>query len=140
MLELNRTRFGRPTVEYVQADLFDWEPRQLFDAIFVGFFVSHTPPDRFAAFWSRLATWLAPGGEVFLVDDAAGPARPYSGDVVRDGPPFAHRRHLPDDREYTIVKVFYEPKELNRALDAAGWVADLRGTGEHFLYGAARPR
>jgi hypothetical protein len=75
-----------------------------------------------------------------MVDDAAGPGRPYSGDVVEDGPSFAHRRHLADGREYTIVKRFYEPDELVAALDAVGWDADIGASGEHFLYGTARPR
>ena len=140
MLERNRARFGGPHVAYVEADVFAWEPNERFDAALVGFFVSHIPPERFAAFWRRLASWLRPGGAVFLVDDAAGPERPYSGDVVEGGLSFAHRRRLPGDRKYTIVKVFYGPEELAEALDAAGWDADLRGTGVHLLYGTARPR
>jgi demethylmenaquinone methyltransferase/2-methoxy-6-polyprenyl-1,4-benzoquinol methylase len=139
MLALNRERFGGPNVEYVQADVFDWEPGERFDAIFTGFFVSHIPPERFARFWGRVATWLTPEGRVFLVDDAAGPGRPYSGAAVPDGLPFAHRRELPGEREYTIVKVFYEPEELAAALDAVGWDADLRRSGVHLLYGTARP-
>lgn len=140
MLERNRTRFGGPHVTYVQADVFAWEPVERFDAAFVGFFVSHIPPDRFAAFWGRLATWLRPGGRVFVVDDAAGPDRPYSGEALDEGPAFAHRRRLSGDREYTIVKVFYRPDELAAALDAEGWDADLRGSGVHLLYGTAHPR
>ena len=142
MLELNRGRFGTPNVEYRQADLFTWEPveGERFDAAFVGFFISHIPPDRFVGFWERLADWLNPGGAVFLVDDAAGPDRPYSGDAVLDGPAFAHRRRLADGREYTIVKRFYEPAELMAALDAVGWEADIQGSGVHFQFGTARPR
>ncbi len=117
-----------------------WEPAGRFDAIFTGFFVSHVPPERFASFWGRVASWLTPGGMVFLVDDAAGPDRPYSGDMVRGGPAFAHRRELPGDREYTIVKVFYSPGSLKEALDAVGWDADLHPSGEHFLSGTAQPR
>jgi Methyltransferase domain len=140
MLERNRSRFGGPNVAYEQADLLAWEPGERFDAIFTGFFVSHIPPDGFAAFWRRVASWRAPGGAVFLVDDEAGPERPYSGDVVHGGPAFAHRRRLPGDREYTIVKVFYSPGSLTEAFDAVGWEAELRSTGEHFLYGTARAR
>ena len=45
-----------------------------------------------------------------------------------------------DDREYTIVKLFYEPDVLTRRLEEVGWEANLRRTGEHFLVGSARPR
>jgi demethylmenaquinone methyltransferase/2-methoxy-6-polyprenyl-1,4-benzoquinol methylase len=140
MLELNRGRFGTPNVTYVHADLFDWESEERFDAAFMGFFVSHIPPDRWPGFWERLASRLEPGGSLFIVDDVAGPGRPYSGDVVEDGPSFAHRRRLSDGREYTIVKRFYEPDELVAALDAVGWDADIGASGEQFLYGTARPR
>jgi demethylmenaquinone methyltransferase/2-methoxy-6-polyprenyl-1,4-benzoquinol methylase len=140
MLELNRGRFGGPNVDHVQADVFGWDPGERFDAVFAGFFVSHVPPDLFARFFARLASWLEPGAELFLVDDVAGPDRPYSGDVVEGGPDFAHRRRLDDGREYIIVKRFYEPLELVAALDDVGWDADIMTSGVHFLFGTARPR
>ena len=96
----------------MHADVFAWEPGERFDAALTGFFISHIPPDRFARFWERLATWLQPGGRLFLIEDAAAPGRPYSGDAVEDGPAFAHRRRLADGREYTIVKRFFTPEEL----------------------------
>ncbi|MDP9296558.1 MAG: class I SAM-dependent methyltransferase, partial [Actinomycetota bacterium] len=127
--------------EYVLADAFDWEPPSdaQFDMIFFGFFMSHVPPEAFAGLWARVRSWLVASGRVFVVDDAAGPDRPYSGDVVADGPRYAHRRSLSDGREYTIVKVFYEPGELEARLGELGWNAEIRGSGEHFLYGSARP-
>ena len=140
MIERNRDRFGAPTVEYSQADVFGWDPGERFDAAFTGFFVSHVPPDRFAGFFARLASWLQPGAELFLVDDVAGRNRPYSGDAVEHGPAFAFRRRIADGREYTIVKRFYEPRELTAALDDVGWNADITTSGEHFLFGTARPR
>ena len=140
MIELNRGRFGAANVTYVHADLFAWEPSERFDSALTGFFISHIPPDRFARFWERLATWLQPGGRLFLIEDAAAPGRPYSGDVVDDGPAFAHRRRLADGREYTIVKRFFVPEELTATLDALGWDADIRSSGEHLVYGTAWPR
>lgn len=140
VIELNRGRYGASNVTYVLADLFDWEPDGRFDAAFTGFFVSHIPPDRWSTFWRRLAAWLEPGASAFIVDDVAGPRRPYSGEGVDDGPAFAHRRQLADGREYTIVKRFYEPAELVAELDEVGWDADIRTSGEHFQFGTARPR
>lgn len=140
MLELNRGRYGTPNVAYVQADLFDWESDERFDAAFIGFFISHIPPDRWSRFWEQLASRLDPEGSLFIVDDVAGPGRPYSGDVVEDGPAFAHRRRLSNDREYTIVKRFYAPDELVAMLDGVGWDADIGASGDQFLYGTARPR
>ena len=141
MLALNAERTADPKVEYVRADLFEWEPSngERFDLVFFGFFISHVPPVRFADCWERARRWLAPNGTAAFVDDRAGSDRPYSGDVVRDGPEFAHRRRLPDGREYTIVKVFYGPAELAAKLEALGWEAEVRASGAHFLYGTARP-
>ena len=139
MLELNRNRHGAPHVEYVLADVFDWRTSEQFDLVFVGFFVSHVPPELWASFWDIVARRLKPDGAAYIVDDAAGPNRPYSGDVVENGPPHAHRRRLSGDREYTIVKVFYSPEELAARLGEVGWHADIMSSGEHFLYGSARP-
>ena len=139
MLAINRERTADPRVEYALADIFAWEPADRFDTIFLGFFLSHIPPDRWATFWERLASWLEPGGSVFLVDDLSGPNRPYSGEAVEGGPGFAHRRRLADGREYVIVKVFWSPRDLTAAMDALGWSAHLRSSGDHFLFGTATP-
>ena len=71
MLELNRARVGeRQNVSYQVADAFAPALRSTFDAVFFGFFLSHVPPGRFAAFWGSLEALLAPGGRVFIVDEA----------------------------------------------------------------------
>jgi len=142
MLSLNREHTADPRIEYALADVFAWDPPsgERFDLIFMGFFMSHVPPDRFAGFWERLAEWLAPGGRVFLCDDRDGPGRPYSGEAVPAAPAFAHRRRLADGREYTIVKRFWSPEDLTAELDALGWDADIRSSGREFLFGSVRPR
>jgi len=140
MLELNRSRYGGPNVEYVLADAFEWTTTERFDLVFVGFFVSHIPPDLWEIWWRRVATWLTSNGTAFIVDDTEGPGRPYSGDVVEDGPPHAHRRRLSGGREYTIVKVFHAPEELTNRLEDVDWKAAITGSGDHFIFGTARPR
>jgi demethylmenaquinone methyltransferase/2-methoxy-6-polyprenyl-1,4-benzoquinol methylase len=142
MIALNRGRYGADHVEYIEADLWSWDPPndERFDAIVMGFFVSHIPPDRFVAFWDRLRGWLAPGGRVFLCDDLAGPDRPRSGDAVLDGPEFSSWRQLDDGRRFRIVKIFYLPESLAAELARAGWDADLTSTGTEFVLGTATPR
>lgn len=141
MLELNRELTGVPRIEYVCADVFEWSPSEgeRFDLIFIGFFLSHVPPTRFGPLWERTGSWLASGGRVVFIDDRAGPDRPRSGTPVEGGPTFANRRRLADGREYTVVKVFYEPADLERAIDGIGWDADVVTFGDHFLFGTARP-
>ena len=68
VIEINRARVGAGNVDYVQADLFAWQPTQRYDAIFFSFWLSHVPEDRFARFWDAVAAGLAPGGAVYLID------------------------------------------------------------------------
>jgi SAM-dependent methyltransferase len=140
MLDLNRERYGAAHMEYVHADAFEWRTRDRFDLVFLGFFVSHVPPELWESWWQRLATWLNPNGFAFIVDDAAGPNRPYSGDVVEDRPPHAHRRRLGGGRRYMIVKVFYSPEELTERLESVGWRGEFASSGEHLLFGSASLR
>ena len=140
-LAINRDRLDDDHIEYVQADLFEWEPPDdvRFDAIVFAFLISHVLPERFDEFWRRLAGWLAPGGRVFFCDDLAGAEHRAStiGQDVPDGPDFVLRRHLTDGREYTIVKVYYAPDELEERLAGLGWHAEVRTTGREFFFGVA---
>jgi hypothetical protein len=96
------------------------------------------PPSRWGSFWQAAARWLAPGGTIAFVDDCWGADRPAPGDRVAGGPDHAHIRRL-DAGTYTIVKRFFRPDELVGALAEVGLDAEVAATGEHFLYGAARP-
>jgi RimJ/RimL family protein N-acetyltransferase/SAM-dependent methyltransferase len=139
MLAQNRSHYGEPHVEYVQADVFSWDIHDRFDLIVMGFFVSHVPPARFDGLWARLRTWLRPSGCVWLVDERWQPGFPRAAGRSLGGPSHAHRRWL-GGRYYTIIKLFYTPEEITANLDALGWDADIRGTGERFYAGTARPR
>jgi SAM-dependent methyltransferase len=140
-LEINRARLDDERIDFVHADLFEWDPPAgvRFDAIVFAFLISHVPPDRFDAFWQRLAGWLAPGGRAFFCDDLAGAKhRPSTiGEDAHEGDGFEHRRRLTDGREYRIVKLYYAPDELEARLAALGWRADVRTTGSEFFYGVA---
>jgi GNAT superfamily N-acetyltransferase/SAM-dependent methyltransferase len=139
MLARNREAVADPRVEYVQADLFAWSPEgETFDLIAFGFFVSHVPPDRLAAFWTALRGWLAPGGRVWFCDDVAGPDRPYFGNTI-EGLPIANTRSFDTDEAYRIVKLFWHPRDLQARLAELGWDAEVVTTGEHFLVGTAAP-
>lgn len=143
-LAANRARLGAEyPIEYVHADLFEWEPPDgvRFDAIVFTFLISHVLPERFEEFWDRLRGWLAPGGRVFFTDDLHGAEHRAStvGQATDDGPDFTLRRHLTDGREYTIVKVFYEPDELRDRLAVLGWRAEVTTTGREFFLAIASP-
>lgn len=137
-LELNRQRVGRPDVEYVVADLFSWAPDRVFDVVFFSFWLSHVPRSRFAAFWALVRSCLAPGGRVFFIDnrDDPAPTMPSNDPYVVQYGPDLHLRRLSDGKEYRVVKVMYEPDELQLLLAKEGWAANLSAT-RWFIFGSA---
>ncbi len=44
-------------------------------------------------------------------------------------------RRLNDGREFRIVKIFYDPVELEARLVSMGWRFSVRTTNNHLLYG-----
>jgi ubiquinone/menaquinone biosynthesis C-methylase UbiE len=135
MLSIAGERLLSPKVHYEQADLFSWRPSRQFDTVFFGFWLSHVPPSRFAAFWETVAACLAPGGRVFFVD-----SRHEQTSTANDHqlpPPEATtlRRRLNDGREYQIYKVFYEPADLTAQMKRLGWTFGIATTPHYFLFG-----
>ena len=62
-LALARRRVQGPPVEFIEADVFAWEPSRRFDTVFFAFWLTHVPPTRFAAFWSMVGRpWPRVGG------------------------------------------------------------------------------
>jgi len=136
VIEINRAKPGRDGVRFVEADLFDWTPDATYDAIFFGFWISHVPPPLFDAFWQTVATALRPGGTVAFVDNllragADWPPKRPDGYVEE-------RTDISDGSRHQIVKVYFEPADLQRRLADRGWTADIRATDTFFLHGSAR--
>ena len=151
-LAINRSRTASSSVEvdYVEADLFSWWPSRRYDVVFFSFWLSHVPPERFEWFWSMVDAALVRGGRVLFLDNlapfeaivpdfpdlpgASEQLSPWMSEVVDDA--VSHRR-LADGRTFHIVKVFYEPAELETRLRALGWSASVGQTPTFFLYGTA---
>ncbi|RPF31243.1 trans-aconitate 2-methyltransferase [Streptomyces sp. TLI_185] len=131
VLALARARTAASTVEFVEADLFAWQPPRRYDTVFFAFWLSHVPPKRLPRFWSTVADALAPGGKVIFIDD--GPAGAASEDVLADHPVPAAVRRLDDGSEYRIVKVFHEARALTSGLSALGWSVRVRTVAGQFI-------
>jgi demethylmenaquinone methyltransferase/2-methoxy-6-polyprenyl-1,4-benzoquinol methylase len=136
MLELNRSVVRDATVEYLCADLFEWEPTRFYDTVFFGFWLSHVPPTHFERFWALVRSCLRPGGRAGFVDENER-GRVYEAAHSNLGVPTA-RRTLSDGRAFDIIKVFWNPAALERRLQELGWWADVEPVGETFFYGVAR--
>ncbi len=138
-LALNRERLGAAAdrVTYQVADLFAWRPTRRYDLVFFSFWLSHVPPERFAAFWSLVGDCLAPDGRAFLVDSSFALSSTARDHQLEGADATGVSRRLNDGREYRIVKVFYTPERLGAALTPLGWQADIRATPTYFVYGQA---
>ena len=137
VIELNRARTRGFHVDYVQADIFSWQPPQRYHVVFFSFWLSHVPPARFASFWDLVQRSLAPGGRAIFIDNLWGDGTRPVGTKPKT---FEQARSdAGDGHEYRIVKVFYEPNELMQELAGLGWRADIKATGRSFLLGCATP-
>jgi SAM-dependent methyltransferase len=115
------------------------EPDRKVDGLFLGFWLSHVPRERLSDFLEVAHRWLKPGGRVAFIDSLADAASGAADHPV----PADDRsiRRLDDGREFTIVKVYYEPAQLSAALKAAAFDdVDVATTGRFFLLGSATAR
>jgi demethylmenaquinone methyltransferase/2-methoxy-6-polyprenyl-1,4-benzoquinol methylase len=135
MIELNRGRPGHEAVRFLTADLFAWRPERTYDFLFFGFWLSHVPPDRFEAFWELVESCLAPEGRVFWIDSRRNPSSTARDHELSLPGASTLTRKLNDGREFEIVKVFYEPRSLEKRLAALGWSFEIHATESFFLHG-----
>ncbi len=150
MLELNRQRVQQSNkVTYTVTDLFYWQPVMLYDAIFLGFWLSHVPPSLLYDFIGTIVGALKPGGKLFFVDSLPDPSstsedmvdylkesldkrsaanQPGSTDVIMT-------RRLNDGREFQVVKIFYRPDNLIEQFKAHNVPITVKQSAHYFLYG-----
>jgi SAM-dependent methyltransferase len=133
MVEIARARAG--TAHFVVADLFEWSPQRRYDTVFFGFWLSHVPAERFAAFWQTVRSALVDEGRVVFVDEhvcGADKERWVEQDVAL--------RTLPDGTEHRIVKSYLDPGPLRARLAELGWAVrmDVIADGAWVL-GVAQP-
>lgn len=62
---IERGRQHSDSVEFVVADVLDWEPGKLFDLVVVAYL--HLGDDKLEPLINRMAAWLTPGGELFMI-------------------------------------------------------------------------
>ena len=126
----NRLKASR-SVRLVQADLFTWTPDDRYDVVFFGFWISHVPEARFESFWSLVANALRPGGVVFFFDDSF---RPESELIEGQASPVVQRR-LNDGTAFNVLKVPWQPSDLEDRLRALEWNVTVTGTSGPFYWG-----
>jgi demethylmenaquinone methyltransferase/2-methoxy-6-polyprenyl-1,4-benzoquinol methylase len=137
-------------VDYIEADLFQWEPPRRYDAVCFAFWLTHIPPPRFDGFWSFVERALKPGGRFFFVDNATPPdelpglgrrfARHGSTiegvDTETDLETGIAFRRLRDGRQFRAIKVYWSPDALEARLSELGWSTSVRATEWAFIHGS----
>lgn len=138
VLALNAQRVGSTAVQYIQADLFEWQPTGAFDVVFFSFWLTHVPAERFETFWDLVARCLNPGGRIFFVDSRREPTSTAADHSLPEVSSSIATRRLNDGREFRIYKVFYDPEALAKHLASLGWRVEVKETARYFIYGAGQ--
>jgi ubiquinone/menaquinone biosynthesis C-methylase UbiE len=142
MIAANRARLSDAglldRVTYRQADLFAWRPDRTFDAVVIGFFLSHVPDDRLDPLLAAVANALSIGGRLFVVDTIRDLPEPTS-DAAPPPPssPLTIRR-LKDGRHFRIVKICRSQTEFTEAFARHGIAFEGHETEIEFVYGIGR--
>jgi demethylmenaquinone methyltransferase/2-methoxy-6-polyprenyl-1,4-benzoquinol methylase len=137
-----------PGVERIRADIFDWQPPQRYDNVYFGYWISHVPAARWEVFWRLVDAALAPGGRVWFMDNAhpdhatahgPGDWPEVAGErqIERAEGSEVRTRTLRDGSQWTMVKRFWWPRDLQAELARLGWRAQVAHTKFAFLYGTA---
>ena len=140
VMVVNKERKQSAKVRYLQADLFDWQPEKKYDVVFFAFWLSHVPPERFEDFWKLVEKAMKPKGRVFFIDSRFEQTSTAKNHILENPADTVIKRRLNDGREFNIIKVFYQAKELEVKLRDAGWKMTVAQTPQYFLYGHGRKR
>ncbi len=98
-----------------------------FDGVICGFWLSHVPPDRVAAFLGGVVHVCRPGGRVLIFDSHLPPGRTTPVEI--------QDRPLKDGSHHTVLKVYYTPDTLAAALAPHGTLRQAHSTRRFFVMG-----
>jgi demethylmenaquinone methyltransferase/2-methoxy-6-polyprenyl-1,4-benzoquinol methylase len=142
MIELNRQRLAAAgladRVTYGQVDLFAWRPERTYDAVFMGFFLSHVPEERLNPFLGSVAEALRPGGMVFIVDSRPDPTSSSPDQPLPPPDEPIMTRRLNDGRAFQIVKIYRSAAEVQDDFARHGIALAVHETAHYFQYGSGR--
>ena len=130
MIEINRTKTGAAAIDYQCVDLFQWEPQKQYDLVFFSFWLSHIPPVHLSNFLGKVVRATKPGGHIFVVDEPRS-QRNISGPNMEGQ---YQQRTLKNGRKFRIVKVYYDPLEIELDLLKQGFKKDSSMIGGSFFY------
>ncbi|MEH2090470.1 class I SAM-dependent DNA methyltransferase [Nostoc sp.] len=134
VIAINRYKLGSRSVEYHIFDLFTWQPDIEYDLVFFAFWLSHVPPNLLDSFLTKVNQSVHIGGQIFIIDSRFEPTSTANNHILEDDGNFYKTRKLNDGQEFQIVKIFYQPDELQDKLKQAGFQAEVKMTDNYFIY------
>jgi ubiquinone/menaquinone biosynthesis C-methylase UbiE len=138
MLSLARQKVGNAVVQFQQADLFQWQPRQQYDLVFFANWLSHVPPQRLDAFLGTVARAVRPSGSLVMVDQYAPMQEDREIIVQKEEGAIYAKRSLINGQTFIIVKVFYDLQIIENLLDALDFTVMVHKLDDIFFFLQAR--
>lgn len=138
MISINQAKLNSHQIEYRQLDLFTWQPEAEYDLVFFSFWLSHVPPNLLNQFLQKIYQSVRIGGQVFMVDSRFEPTSTAKDHILENDGNIYKVRKLNNGQEFTIVKVFYQPDELQEYLQEPGFNAQVNVTDNYFIYASCQ--
>jgi ubiquinone/menaquinone biosynthesis C-methylase UbiE len=138
MLALARQKVGNASVQFQQADLFQWQPSQQYDLVFFANWLSHVPPQRLDAFVGTVARAVRPGGSLAMMDQYAPMQEDREISVQTEEGAIYANRSLLNGQTFLIVKVFYDLHVIENLWDALGFAVTIQKLDDIFFFLQAR--
>lgn len=133
VIALNQQKPKATNVVFEKHDLFLWEPTEQYDLVFFSFWLSHVPESLAPEFMAKVARASKPGGSVFIIDSMAASTSTAKNQSIATTDAQQVRR-LNDGSTYQIIKIYYQPDQLQKLLMDAGFEAAISTTEHYFIY------
>jgi ubiquinone/menaquinone biosynthesis C-methylase UbiE len=130
MLNEARKKITSDRVRFIETDIFSWKPDDQFDIVFFSFWLSHVPPTSFDSYWALVEAALKDDGRVFFMDESEDS---FNEEWVSEDEAIAQRKLL-DGSVHRLIKIFWNPNELEARLQKLGWSISVHKCGP-FLWG-----
>jgi ubiquinone/menaquinone biosynthesis C-methylase UbiE len=144
MIAINRARLEdaglADCVTFEQVDLFNWRPDRTYDAVVMGFFLSHVPRELEDALMTAVAAALAPGGKVFFADSKREPTSTAPDQLLPEAGDQIMTRKLNDGRTFQVIKLYRSMSEMTDLFNCHGMTVDVQGTPNYFQYGSGQKK
>jgi ubiquinone/menaquinone biosynthesis C-methylase UbiE len=142
MIAINRSRLEAAglagCVRFQQVDLFNWQPDRTYDAVVMGFFLSHIPVELEDALMANVAAALAPGAKVFFADSKREPTSTAPDQPLPGAGDQLMTRKLNDGRTYQVIKLYRSVAEMTDLFTRHGINIDVHETPCYFQFGSGQ--